>query len=281
MKVFLSWSGELSHRVALIYREWLPSVLSYVQTYVSSEDIDKGAKWLTDIVHELESTYYGVLCVTKDNVNAPWLVFEAGALTKAVARSRVSPFLFNLGPAEFSGPLTQFQATQRTKSDIRKLVLGINRAAKDEEQIREDLAERIFEKWWPDLHDHLDRLAKEFPELKPTKREPTKQERILEELLSLARSQQNIVSSPEDLLPPSYLQGVLSQRDSFVPQLNHDLCEAAEQLEAAYSQLRKTYRKIKGIPPNSRDELISTSDALREPLDRILMHTEQWRQRTK
>lgn len=275
MKVFLSWSGELSHGTALIFREWLPSVLSYVQTYVSSEDIDKGEKWLTDIVHELESTYYGVLCVTRENVNAPWLVFEAGALTKAVAKSRVSPFLFNLSPTDFSGPLTQFQATQRTKKDICKLVLGINRAARDEEKIREDLAERIFEKWWPDLQDHLDKLAKEFPSTVPLKREPSKQERVLEELLSLARSQQSLVSSPEDLLPPSYLHKVLSQRDAFIPLLNHDLCETAEQLEAAYAHFRKALRSRK----IDRDDLISAADALREPLDRLLTHTEQWRRK--
>ena len=200
MKVFLSWSGNLSHRIALILREWLPSVLSYAQTYVSSEDIDKGAKWLADIVHELESTYYGILCVTRDNVNAPWLVFEAGALTKAVAKSRVSPLLFNIKPTDFNGPLTQFQATQILKKDILKLVLGINRAAKEEEQIKEDLAEKIFHKWWPDLKDHFDKLAKDFPESGPIKARPSKNEQMLEELLTLARFQQNMLSSPEDLL---------------------------------------------------------------------------------
>ncbi|MDG1818382.1 MAG: hypothetical protein P8H31_00970 [Porticoccaceae bacterium] len=27
MKVFLSWSGEKSHKVALVFRDWFPSVI--------------------------------------------------------------------------------------------------------------------------------------------------------------------------------------------------------------------------------------------------------------
>ena len=82
MKVFLSWSGDLSHRIACEFRDWLPCVLQYAKPYVSSQDIDKGARWTTDIAKELHESAYGILCITRENIEAPWINFEAGALSK-------------------------------------------------------------------------------------------------------------------------------------------------------------------------------------------------------
>lgn len=88
VKVFLSWSGELSHKLACAFRDWLPSVLQSIVPYVSSEDIDKGARWSTDIAQELELSAFGILLITKENLNAPWINFEAGA--RGLARSDTS-----------------------------------------------------------------------------------------------------------------------------------------------------------------------------------------------
>ena len=87
MKVFISWSGNISWKVAVIFRNWLPSVIQSLEPYVSSEDTDKGARWSTDIAKELEDSTFGILCVTKENLEAPWLSFEAGALSKTMEKS--------------------------------------------------------------------------------------------------------------------------------------------------------------------------------------------------
>jgi TIR domain len=84
MKVFISWSGGVSHRVAVALRDWLPYVLQSVDPYVSSEDIEKGARWSNEVGRELESTSYGILCVTRENLDSRWLNFEAGALSKSM-----------------------------------------------------------------------------------------------------------------------------------------------------------------------------------------------------
>jgi hypothetical protein len=81
MKVFLSWSGDLSHEVACTLRDWLPCVIQSLKPWVSSEDIEKGTRWSTDIAKELRDTAYGILCVTKENLGAPWvhaLIAEIG-----------------------------------------------------------------------------------------------------------------------------------------------------------------------------------------------------------
>ncbi len=73
MKVFICWAGELSHEVALILRDWLPSVLQHVNPWVSSEDIDKGAQWTVTLGKELGATPFGIVCVVPGNLAEPWL----------------------------------------------------------------------------------------------------------------------------------------------------------------------------------------------------------------
>ncbi|MDR3406611.1 MAG: TIR domain-containing protein [Chthoniobacter sp.] len=238
MKVFISWSGELSHKVALSLRDWLPSVIQAVEPYVSSEDIDKGARWSTDISKELESSQYGILCVTKSNVDAPWLNFEAGALSKFFDKSRVSPFLFNVKRSEIKGPVLQFQSTVFEKEDVFKLVRGINDAQTEGRIIPERL-QKIFDVWWPELEKKLTSLPVEAGAAAPTQPTPqTKKDAILEELLDLVRRQHLILNSPEKLLPLEYMQQV-TRRPALEP--DHpiwfdlgstifSLCEAAQVL---------------------------------------------------
>ncbi|MCK5605193.1 hypothetical protein KAR91_25100 [Candidatus Pacearchaeota archaeon] len=46
-KVFISWSGDLSRKLAQAVYDWLPGALQYVKPYFLPEDIEKGAKWDT------------------------------------------------------------------------------------------------------------------------------------------------------------------------------------------------------------------------------------------
>ena len=57
MKVFLGWSGDTSHKVALALHAWLPRVIQTIIPYVSSEDIAKGARWIPDIAKELQGRW--------------------------------------------------------------------------------------------------------------------------------------------------------------------------------------------------------------------------------
>lgn len=154
MRVFLSWSGKRSLKVALAFREWLPSVIQSLDPYVSSEDLDKGTRWSTEIAKELAESSFGILCVTKENQGEPWLNFEAGALSKTIDESLVSPFLLDIARTEVAGPMVQFQSTIFTRDDVAKLVATLNRACGDS-KLSDKRLEDTFDVWWPTLESAL------------------------------------------------------------------------------------------------------------------------------
>ena len=126
LKIFLSWSGAESHALAKVLHEWLPDVLPFVDPWMSSEDIAKGRRWATDIGESLEGSSYCIVCVTPGVERQPWVNFEAGAISKIVERSRVSPLLLGLSVEDLGSlPLAMFQCTTCDKDDIRKLLRSI------------------------------------------------------------------------------------------------------------------------------------------------------------
>jgi hypothetical protein len=122
MRVFISWSGDLSKKLAEAFRKWLPSTLQYVKPYFTPADIEKGARWATDISKELKGSTVCIIVLTRENFNSNWIMFEAGAISTTIDdRARICPIVFGIEPTDVQGPLAQFQGTRFTKSDIRQL----------------------------------------------------------------------------------------------------------------------------------------------------------------
>lgn len=94
MRIFLSWSGDRSKYLAKCFKEWLPNVLQYVEPYMSEKDIKLGERWGKSIEENLRSNDFGLVFVTPENIDAPWINFEAGALSKSL-QSRLVPILYD------------------------------------------------------------------------------------------------------------------------------------------------------------------------------------------
>lgn len=165
MKVFLSFSGEASRKIALGLREWLPKVIQAVKPFIS-EDIGKGERWSEELAMELNDANFGIICITKFNSCVPWLNFEAGAVSKAIPNAiheqSVIPLLFKTDTSEISDPLRQFQTANADKEGIFKMLVSLNNRL-GEEQLTNDLLEEEFKKWWPDLESTLNKLTVEPP----------------------------------------------------------------------------------------------------------------------
>jgi hypothetical protein len=199
MKIFISWSGPLSRAVAEALRDWLPSVLQYAEPYVSSQDINKGARWSVEIGRELDATDFGIICVTPSNLEKPWLNFEAGALAKSFEEGHISPLLFGVEHLLGGGPLSQFQATAYTRGEIHALARSINAYATV--PLSDQLLDRVFGQMWPSLQEALDPfLAAAVAEGESAEHG---NDAKLNELLELARAQAKASAVPARAAAPA------------------------------------------------------------------------------
>jgi hypothetical protein len=149
---------------------------------MSTSDIDRGARWQDELGRQLEECNVGIVCVTRDNVNAPWLLFEAGALSKMRASAHVCTYLFDgIEPTELSGPLSIFQMTKANRDDTLELLRTIN--SKLTEPVQSDILQEGFDLRWSSLEADFARAPQSDSDQLPHRRD----REILEEVLTLTR----------------------------------------------------------------------------------------------
>jgi hypothetical protein len=195
LKIFISWSGDWSKQVAEALRGWLPDVLQFSDPWMSAGDIEKGARWASEIARELEVTRVGVICLTPENLRSPWILFESGALSKTTEDTYVCTYLHGLTKTDLTPPVSQFQATEAEKEDTRKLVRSINQAY-SASPLSQEQCDRAFERCWPELERHLTDIMAAMSGHRQTA--PARSDRaILEEVLEITRGLRRDSATPE------------------------------------------------------------------------------------
>lgn len=255
MKVFISWSGTKSQGVAKVLKQWIPCVIQSVEPYFSSADIDKGARWSTDIAKELQDASFGILCVTKDNLSSSWLNFEAGALSKSIEQSKVCPFLVDLKPSDIqNSPILQFQMASATKDDVLKLFKSINSNLGDY-KLNEEVLSTTFDTFWPKIEEALRDVSTVTEVSVPVKKGSEDTQTLMEEILELVRYQHKLLKSPEDLLPPQYLYEVLRKSNRMLPK--NIIMELDEQLHMINIMASEMLGDFKVQIVSDSEELVS------------------------
>ncbi len=209
MKVFVSWSGKLSKKIAESIKKWLPCFINQVEVFFSSEDIEKGENWDSKISKELSECNYGIICLTKENVSAPWVNFEAGAIAKALD-SRAATLMININPSDVKGPLSRYQATKLEKEDFYQLIKDIN--SQCENPVIENVLENTFNGLWTAMSMELERaITTHKSSVNSKERKEINNNEAIEEMLLLLRKQNAMLSTPQQLLPVEYFESIGEQ----------------------------------------------------------------------
>ncbi|HHG8626228.1 TPA: toll-Interleukin receptor [Raoultella ornithinolytica] len=185
MKVFISWSGPRSRAVAELFNDWLKCVIQASQPWISTRDIDRGAIWFSEINDKLKDVSVGIVCLTQENKDKPWILFETGALAKGLTTNRVCTFLIDLEPSDLHDPLAQFNHTIPNSGSVWELTRTINACLSDK-ALDERILKQVFDTYWPQFESAFE-LA--LTENKPGVIVPPRTEQdILSEILSNTRT---------------------------------------------------------------------------------------------
>lgn len=212
------WSGDSSRSVAEELSVWLQRVIQAVKPFYSPE-IEKGAKWSSEIDEALENTRFGIVCLTPDNLDSTWIHYEAGALSKTGDAS-ICTFLVGLSTADVRPPLGKYQHTLAKREDVLKLVKTINHKLGEvgHEPLETGLLKEIFDDAWPKLEGKLAEITKSIASApsvgKDANEDPYRSDReLLTEILDLLRTRGRSIEL-SDALEDLRLKGFIA-RETF------------------------------------------------------------------
>ncbi|WP_346397432.1 hypothetical protein [Pseudomonas syringae] len=184
MKVFISWSGSRSKAVAEVLSDWIKCVLQASEPWISTRHIDRGSLWFTEINEKLRDISVGIVCLTLDNKDKPWILFESGALAKGLSTNRVCTFLVDLQPHDLTDPLAQFNHTTPDENGVWELVRTLNSCLL-ERALDERVLEKAFKVYWPIFNDEFARAVADNEPEKQVK--PRAKDDVLMEILAATR----------------------------------------------------------------------------------------------
>lgn len=159
LKLFISWSGEFSQKVAKTLSIWIPTIIQSVEVFYSPNDIAKGENWGNRLDKALSECGFGIICLTPENIAAPWIHFEAGALSAAL-NARISAVMLGVNTSDLKGPLTRYQNTVFKREDFFQLFQSINDAS--ETPLKQEILTNAFDNAWEKLESEVNNIIKQY-----------------------------------------------------------------------------------------------------------------------
>ena len=132
MKIFISWSKEKSSELAHSIDDFLKGMFrDKIASWISDENIVSGTRPMTEIKKALTTCDKGIFCLTKNNYESPWIMYEAGAMSmheSANNENAILTILFDNLKIEKvkDGPLGQYQLRIYSYENIKTFAKEIN-----------------------------------------------------------------------------------------------------------------------------------------------------------
>lgn len=178
--IFLSWSGSRSRAMAEALHGWLRRVIQSARPFHSDKDIETGAFWDDAIRANLATAKFAIVCCTPENVVAPWLNYEAGALAERLG-GRTTPLLLGARPEALKvSPLSRLQAREADRPGTLDVLRSLN--ANLPQPLDDQILAEAFETHWRKLEDKLRAIP--VAEVKTPERS---EKEMLEEVVGLCR----------------------------------------------------------------------------------------------
>ncbi|MEM9996845.1 MAG: toll/interleukin-1 receptor domain-containing protein [Bacteroidota bacterium] len=233
MDVFISWSGERSREFASALGRWLEMVIQSAKIWISTEDIAPGDRWARNLSGILDECDFGILCITPENIVAPWILFEAGALSKKLENAKVVPLLFEVSPGDLPSPLAQFHGVTADQKGVSALVGSILSSMNSDEIVSR--VERACEKMWGVLENDWQEVSR-----RRVGAVLDRSEEKIDEMLELIRRISLSIDRPIYRTPDRYdigLEVVLAERLDQMSKRAKELEESASSYEERFNDI--------------------------------------------
>ncbi|ODR27275.1 hypothetical protein BHQ19_02725 [Mycolicibacterium porcinum] len=225
---------------------WLPAMFDNIDPWCSDTDIPAGSTWFGEIRERLDSSAYGIIVITTENVDKPWLNFEAGSLSKKLNedKQRVTPLLVNFEQVnQLTGhPLAQYNAVLLNKDGMKRLCESIALSAG---RNNANVALR-FDQMWGQLEAQIAEAKSSVgPQLAPPEvSEPERLDVLTTSIRSLEATVANLVRIAE----------IQSARAVWSPELGSRIREEVKEAVSRYREVRS----VSGSVTDTDADLIVT-----------------------
>jgi hypothetical protein len=183
VNVFVSWSGRVTRKIASEFSDFLKLVVQRADPWFSDKT-PAGAEWSRAISEKLGDSKIGILLVTQDNKENPWLMFEAGAIAKGVPENRVCVLLVDLKNEDIKPPLSLFQTNPLDKEGVFRVLQTVNDAL-PEGRFSDDLLKRAMNAQWSDFDAKVKKILADEAPIERNK--PRDQRDMIVEILETVR----------------------------------------------------------------------------------------------